>query len=323
MKILSLTFVVSLIASHALAQQTGSGKDSEPSIGAFDETSLATPTGHDASVSVASYTYSEPGAQSISIHGAKLGGEYTGTFRLSERGRWFGTADVRGMNGAVTYDGWCSPFVLVPSIESPNGYELDIGDASACSETGDKDWYLEGRMLVGKDVIRRRWAWSPYSGVGLRHLSNGTSGVPGYRIDDALYLPLGVGARTMVAPRKAVSIDVEFDVLLHGWQHTHDSALGGGDVPATGSTPAFTVDGFSDVSFSQARGGALRVSGKYPLATHVYVEPYYIYWNVKASPVSDETVTYTVNHVTAQELLGAYEPDNTTHEFGVKLGFHF
>jgi len=68
---------------------------------------------------------------------------------------------------------------------------------------------------------------------------------------------------------------------------------------------------------------ALRLNAKYPVTTHVFVEPYYIYWNVGASPVSDETLAYTVNRVPSQESLGAYEPLNTTHEFGVKVGFHF
>ena len=36
-----------------------------------------------------------------------------------------------------------------------------------------------------------------------------------------------------------------------------------------------------------------------------------------------ETATFTVNDVTAQEQLGAYEPLNVTNEFGVRLGFHF
>ena len=36
-----------------------------------------------------------------------------------------------------------------------------------------------------------------------------------------------------------------------------------------------------------------------------------------------ETVTFTVNNVTAQEQLGAYEPVNVTSEFGVRLGVHF
>ena len=46
-------------------------------------------------------------------------------------------------------------------------------------------------------------------------------------------------------------------------------------------------------------------------------------WHVSASPVNSETVTFTVNNVTAQEQLGAYEPVNVTSEFGVRLGVHF
>jgi len=308
-KTLVLTVVVALISSRALAQSA----DSAP----------ATPTGHEVNISVASYTYAEPRTQNISIHGAKVGGEYTGTLWVNERRHWFAQANVRGSTGEVTYDGWCSPFLIVPSSGSPNGYELDLGDASPCSETGDKDWYLEGRALAGKDVIGQRWGVSPYSGLGLRHLSNGTSGVAGYRTDDYLYLPLGVTARTMVASQRAVRFNFEFDVLLHGWQQTRDSQLGGGDVPATATAPAFTIDGFTDVSFSQPKGWALRASATYPVTRHLSLEPYYVYWNVSASPVNYETVTFTVNRVTAQEDLGAYEPVNATHEFGVKVGFHF
>ena len=53
------------------------------------------------------------------------------------------------------------------------------------------------------------------------------------------------------------------------------------------------------------------------------MEPYYLHWHVSASPVSDETATFTVHGITAREQLGAYEPLNFTREFGVKLGFHF
>jgi hypothetical protein len=34
-------------------------------------------------------------------------------------------------------------------------------------------------------------------------------------------------------------------------------------------------------------------------------------------------VSFTVNNISAQEQLGAYEPNNNTNEFGVRLGFHF
>ncbi len=284
---------------------------------------LATPTGHEVNVSVGSYTYVEPGALRISIHGTKFGGEYTGTVSLDKRQHWFAQGNVRGTIGNVTYTGWCLPWQITPNSASPNGYELGLGDASRCSETGDQDWYLEGRALIGKDLIGQAWALSPYTGVGFRHLSNGTTGTAGFRTDNYLYLPFGATARTEVAPHRVLSFNLEYDRLIHGWQKTRDSALGGGSVPATTTAPAFTIDSFTDISFAQQGGWALRASAKYQVTTHWSVEPYYIHWSVSASPVSNETVAFTVNNVTAHEQLGAYEPWNVTNEFGVKLGLHF
>ena len=322
MKTFFVTGLMTLMASYALAQTPDSTPASTRSTVAV-EAGLATPTGHEVTAGVASYTYREPGAQAISIHGAKFTGDYTGTLSLNKRRHWFAQAELSGTLGNVAYNGWCSPFVITPNSASPNGYELGVGNASPCSETGDKDWYLEARALAGKDVIGQRWAWSPYTGVGLRHLSNGTTGTPGYRTDDYLYLPLGVTARTNVASHGALSVNLEFDPLIHGWQQTRDSDLGGGDVPATTTAPAFTIDGFTDVSFSQSGGWALRASAKYPVTRHWSVEPYYVRWHVSSSPVNYEIATFTVNNVTAREQLGAYEPLNVTSEFGVRLGFHF
>jgi hypothetical protein len=48
-----------------------------------------------------------------------------------------------------------------------------------------------------------------------------------------------------------------------------------------------------------------------------------VHWNVGASPVNDQTVTFTVNHLTARERIGFYEPLNTTNEFAVKWGSIF
>ena len=110
---------------------------------------------------------------------------------------------------------------------------------------------------------------------------------------------------------------------MHGWQKTRDSALGSGDVPATAIAPAFSIDGFTDISFSQHHGWAPRASAKYQLTKLLSIEPYYVYWNVSASPVNYETVAFTVNNITAHEQMGAYEPNNNTHEFGVKFGVHF
>jgi len=325
LKILLLASVIVLISSYAFAQPAAAmlAPTDQPQSAATDDASLATPTGHEVNASVSGYTYTEPGGQSISIHGAKVGGEYTATLSLNKRRHWFAQTDVRGTIGDVTYSGWCSPFLITPNRASPNGYELDLGDASPCSETGDKDWYLEARALAGKDLIGQRWAWSPYAGLGLRHLSNGTTGNAGYRTDDYLYVPVGITARTTVASHNVLSFNLEFDGLIHGWQTTRDSELGGGDVPATTTAPAFTINGFADISFSQTGGWALRASAKYQVTRHWSVEPYYVRWNVSSSPVNYETAAFTVNGVTAQEQLGAYEPVNHTDEFGVKLGFRF
>ena len=99
------------------------------------------------------------------------------------------------------------------------------------------------------------------------------TGVDGYRTDDYLYLPVGMTARTIVASHNALSFNLEYDFLLHGWQTTRDSELGGGDVPATPTAPAFTIDGFSDISFDQHCGWALRASAKYQLTRRCSVEP--------------------------------------------------
>ena len=324
MKRLLVAAVVALIPSRALAQAPGSS--SPPSVqspSAASEASLATPAGHEIDFSLAHYDYVEPGELRISIHGAKVGGEYMGTLLLNRRQHWFFQANALGTIGSVTYDGWCSPWLIAPNSDSPNGYELDIGDASGCSESGDRDGYVEARALVGKDFLGQTLAFSPRTGLGVRHLSNGTTGVAGYRTDTYLYLPLGVEARTRVASRSLLGFNLEYDRLLHGWQKTRDSELGGGDVPATTTTPAFTIDGFSDLSFAQSSGWAVRASATYRAANGWSVEPYYLRWSVGASPLSYETATFTVNNITAQEQLGAYEPTNTTNEFGVKLGFRF
>jgi hypothetical protein len=324
-QILFFAAVIALMSTEAFAQRPDSmpAALAQPYGAAAVDTSLATPTGHEVNASVGRYTYVEPGAHRISIHGAKVGGEYTGTASLDRRRHWFAQFDVRGTIGDVTYTGWCSPFLIRPTSASPNGYELDVGDPSPCSETGDKDWYLEARSLAGKDLIGQRWALSSYAGLGLRHLSNGTTGTAGFRTDDYLYVPVGITARTRIASHRVLSFDLEYDRLIHGWQKTRDSQLGGGDVPATATAPPFTIDGFTDISFSQPRGWALDASAKYQMTRHWWVEPYYRHWNVSASPVNYRTVTFTVNHVTAHEQLGAYEPLNVTHQFGMKLGFHF
>lgn len=312
-KSLALGSLMALTSSIVFAQTPGG-----PGPGV-----LATRTGNDLNISVQHYNYVEPPDVDISIHGPKLGGEYTGTFSLGQQRRWFARVNLRGTGGAASYDGFCRPWQIVPSSTSTNGYRLTLGSESPCSETGDADWYLEGRVLTGKDFIGHSWAISPFAGIGVRHLSNGTTGNFDFRTDEYLYVPIGATVRTTTAANRMLSVTVEYDHLLRGWQKTRNSLLGGGTVPATSTTPAFSIGDFTDLSFDQHAGWALRGSAAYQLNRSWSIEPYYVGWRVSSSPVSTGSVAYAVNAVTARQTLNAYEPLNFTHEFGVKIGLHF
>ena len=319
MKARVLALLIGLISSSAFAQTPApKSTSSRPPQGAEP----ATPVGHEVTIHIGGYDYVEPGDLKISIHGAKFGGGYIGTWALNPR-HWFVKIDARGTAGRTTYDGWCAPYLITPDNTSPNGYFLDLGEYSPCSESGDRDWYLEGRALFGKDFVGRKWAVSPETGLGVRHLSNGIAGVPGFRTDDYLYVPFGVTARTKLASHSALSLNFEYDQLLRGWQNTYHSELGGGIVPATATAPAFTIVSFSDIEFAQHQGWALRTGAKYQVNGRWSIEPSYVYWHVNDSPVSPATVTFAVNGVTATEQFSAREPRNYTNEFVVKLGFHF
>lgn len=324
MTIRILAALLALVSAPAFAQTPGAASGASASgQAASSRGSLATPIGHELSFGLGHYRYTEPDPPSISIQGVKLAAEYTGTMAFGASGRWFGQVNARGAAGRAAYNGWCSPFLITPNSASPNGYALGLGDRSPCDESGDQDWYVEGRGLVGRDFAGSRAALSPYIGLGLRHLSNGTTGTPGYRTDEYLYLPVGVTLRTSAGPERALSLTLEYDYLLRGWQTTRQSLLGGGRVPATSSAPAFTIDGFNDFAFRQDAGWGLGARARVPINRRWSIEPYYLYWHVNDSTTDYGLVTFTVNGVAARQQFGAYEPLNTTREAGVKLRLRF
>ena len=315
MKTLLIVAVVVLLPSPGFAQTA------KPTTAA--DSTLATPAGHEVNFGLGHYNYVEPDRLKISIHGLEFSGEYTGTIQLDQRAHWFARVNARASFGNTSYNGWCAPWLITPDSASPNGYALDLGDYSVCDDGPNRDWYLETRGLVGKDFIGRSWAWSPEVGLGIRHLSNAISGISGFRTDKYLYIPMGITARTTAGRGALLGIQVEFDLLLRGWQTTRNSDLGSGLIPATTTAPAFTIDSFSDISFDQRKGWALRASAKYQINRSVLVEPYFSYWRVGDSAVNYGTIAFTVNGITAQQQLGFLEPFNTTREAGIKVGFRF
>lgn len=287
-------------------------------------TPLTTATGHEINVSGQHYRYEEPDATvDISISGWKLGAEYTGTWVFSQRRHWFAQLNARVTGGPADYDGWCRPWQIEPSAASANGYALRLGARSKCAEPNHADWYADGRVIVGTDLVGHAWSASPFTGIGVRHLANGITGHAKFRTDEYLYVPVGLTVRTTVTPSRAIGVTVEYDLLVRGWQTTRNSLLGSGTVPATSTAPAFTIGDFTDLSFDQHDGRAFRVSAVVPVSDHWSIQPYYTHWRVEDSPVTTGSVAYTVGGITARGQLNAYEPLNTTAEAGVKIAFRF
>ena len=104
MKRFVLIGALALLPVRLFAQTSGAQADVAPT----------TLPGHELTFSLGGYNYVEPGDTRISIHGMKFGGEYAGTFLLSEQHHWFGQADVRASMGKTDYDGWCAPWFITP-----------------------------------------------------------------------------------------------------------------------------------------------------------------------------------------------------------------
>lgn len=285
---------------------------------------LATAVGHEIAISGQHYRYEEPDPTvDISIAGLKVGGEYTGTWVLSQRRHWFLQLNARVTGGPADYDGWCRPWQIEPSATSANGYALRLGTRFTCDEQNDSDWYADGRLIIGKDLIGNAWSVSPFTGIGARHLANGITGHANFRTDAYVYVPVGMTLRTTLSSTRALGLTVEYDHLIRGWQTTRNSLLGSGTVPATSTAPAFTIGDFTDLSFDQHHGRALRASATVPVTDRWSIQPYYTHWRIEDSPISTGSVAYAVGGVTVRGQLNAYEPFNTTAEFGVKIGFRF
>jgi hypothetical protein len=315
---LVLAGLMAMSSSAAFAQAPATTPPPAPSNG------LGTAAGHELNVSVQQYEYVEPLEIDVRMHGVKFGLEYTGIFSVGAARRWFVQLNARATGFMVDYDGSCRPWRIVASEASPNGYRLTVGSPSPCAEDNDPDGYGDSRVLVGRDLGGRgSWGLAPFAGVGFRHLSNGTTGNFNYRTQEYLYVPLGVTARTRVRADRVVRVTVEYDRLVRGWNTTRNSIFGAGTVPATDTAPSFVIGDFTDLTFKQRDGWGFRASAAYPLARRWTIEPYYVRWQLADSPVSQGSVAFAVNGITARQTLNYLEPHNFTNEFGVKLGLRF
>jgi hypothetical protein len=247
-----------------------------------EQASLKTLTGNNIGLSVSSYQYREPGV--MSLKGAKMGLDMHVVKVSEERDNLIFRGDLRFAFGTVDYN-----------------------SNNTGSATGEPDWYLEARALLGKDWEINHAVLSPYIGLGYRYLFNdgrgiSSTGYGGYRREsNYIYLPLGIIHRRSFNGRARLESTLEYDRLLEGTQVSSLSDVGGG---------------YSDVTNNQSNGYGLKLSIMYENNNWV-IGPYVHYWNISQSDIVPE-VRYGV-----PTGYGLVEPDNNTIEFGLKVGQRF
>jgi len=241
--------------------------------------SLMTRTGKDIGLSLSSYDYQEPGI--MSLQGLKMGLDLR-VVKVLQSDRFI-RGDLRYAFGTVDYSSY------------------DTGSAS-----GEPDWYIEARGLIGKDLAVRESVISAYMGLGYRYLFNDGRGITstgygGYRREsNYFYLPLGLIHRRSLHGRAMLETELEYDQLLAGKQVSGLSDVGGG---------------YSDVTNNQSSGYGLRLSVMYRKSSWI-VGPFLTYWNIGES---DAAVVYRYG---VPDSLGV-EPKNDTVELGVKASQQF
>jgi hypothetical protein len=260
-----------------------------PTITHAELSSLLTQTGNSISLSLSSYQYQEPGI--MSLKGSKIGLDILGTQQIGERGLFI-RGGLRYAFGTVDYNS--------------NG----SGNA-----TGEPDWYIEARGLVGKDWGVKGMVLSTYTGLGYRFLFNDGRGITsaggqyyfGYRrASNYFYLPMGIIHRCVLNNHARLVNTLEYDHLLAGRQISRLSDGGQGDGDATNT---------------QTRGYGLKLSIMYE-KDNLAIGPYMSYWNISQSDVVPSIQNGSQVYKNGLPM-GWVEPNNNTLEFGFKVSQHF
>lgn len=242
---------------------------------------LTTLTGSELGLQLSSYRYEEDnnGAYFMSLEGRKLG--VTGAFTQALTNGWHWGVDGRYASGNTDYD-----------------------SAGTGRKSANPDYYLEGRVTLGRDLAAGAQVLSPYTGLGYRYLSNDlrgytTTGAVGYRrISSYIYLPLGVTYRMRAGAQGRLVTTFEYDYLIEGTQRSYMSDVGYQ----------------RDLLNQQRSGHGLRLALAYEEADWsigVFVHQ----WDIARSDVgtyTDATLVYT-----------GIEPHNITREAGIQLKYHF
>ena len=101
--------------------------------------------------------------------------------------------------------------------------------------SGQETNLWEVRALGGRDFAFEYFTLSPYAGLGFRELYNDargetSTGAEGYRrLNQMVYLPIGVNPRFRVTDETRIAMKIEYDATLFGVQESRLSDAGAGN----------------------------------------------------------------------------------------------
>lgn len=182
------------------------------------------------------------------------------------------------------------------------GGTVDYTSNDTGSSSGEPDWYIEGRVLIGNDWQLKTSTLSSYVGLGYRFLMNDgrgitSTGAAGYRRQSTyIYLPAGFTYRTALRSGNEILGTIEYDHLLSGNQFTRLSDTG---------------LGYSNLDSKQTDGYGVKLRLSY-VTPRWSLGPYLHYWNIADS---------AINPVYRNGVLHGYglEPQNKTVEVGLEF----
>jgi hypothetical protein len=166
------------------------------------------------------------------------------------------------------------------------------------TKKGNPDRLFEIKATTGWDVMFGRFAVTPFAGIGYRNLFNdcrgaSSTGAKGYRRESQyLFLPMGMQPRYQIEKDELLSMNIEVDPVLQGWQFSQLSDAGFGD---------------TDVVNKQASGFGARGEVMYHY-DRLSLGPFFNYWNIDQSNFARCDAF----------MMCLVEPRNRTIEYGIQ-----
>ena len=247
----------------------------DPSPAGINAIGLDTKSGIDVGLQISDYAYREP-SLGVKLDGSKYGITIDGFGKL-DYGVFLGV-ETRFAAGNSDY-------------------------AGSGTHSGNFEDLFDARILLGKDVIFTRYALAPFTGIGFRHFYSDDRGVTstgfyGYRrVNNLVYLPIGVKPRFRVTSESRITTSLEFDAVMKGLQMTMASDVN---------------PGVTDIHNKQSGGFGIRAGAMWEHQSWG-LGPFLTYWDIPQSDTQCNS-SYT---------LCGDEPANHTLEIGLQFRYHF